>query len=50
MLLNDEEIKKIHNFNLPISNDKRVVIEIVKIDKTPTKYPRKVGVPKKKTL
>lgn len=61
---NDEEIKlaknalnllkakvnKIHNFNLPISNDKRIVIEIEKIDKTPIKYPRKIGVPKKNPL
>lgn len=44
------EIKAIHKFNLPLSKDERVVIEIQKKGKTDKKYPRKVGIPKKKPL
>ena len=44
------EVKAIHKFNLPISKDERVVIEIQKKGITDKKYPRKVGVPKKKPL
>ncbi len=39
-----------HNFKLPFSNEKRLVIEIVKEEKTNRKYPRKTGVPLKKPL
>lgn len=48
-ILNSKVIN-VHKFNLPISNDKRVVIEIEKKGKTPIEYPRKVGIPKKKPL
>ena len=44
------EVKAIHKFNLLISKDERVVIEIQKNGITDKKYPRKVGVPKKKPL
>lgn len=44
------EIKNIHKFNLPISNDERYIIEIVKKEKTDKKYPRKTGIPKKNPL
>ena len=44
------EIKKIHKFNLPESRDERIILEIVKKEKTDKKYPRKTGIPSKKPL
>ncbi len=44
------KVFNIHRFKLPLSNDDRVVIEIEKFGKTLAKYPRKVGLPKKKPL
>lgn len=44
------EIKKIHKFNLPESEDERIILEIVKKEKTDKKYPRKTGIPSKKPL
>lgn len=44
------KVKKVHKFNLPVSKDDRIVIEIEKLDKTPNIYPRKIGVPSKNPL
>lgn len=44
------EIRKIHKFNLPESKDERIILEIVKKEKTDKKYPRKTGIPSKKPL
>lgn len=44
------EIRKIHKFNLPESRDERIILEIVKNEKTDKKYPRKTGIPSKKPL
>ena len=44
------EIRKIHKFNLPESRDERIILEIVKKEKTDKKYPRKTGIPSKKPL
>ena len=44
------EIKKIHKFNLPKCEDERIILEIVKKEKTDKKYPRKTGIPSKKPL
>ena len=44
------EIKKIHKFNLPECEDERIILEIVKKEKTDKKYPRKTGIPSKKPL
>lgn len=46
----NSEIKKIHNFTLPFSNDNRKIIEIIKNDITDIKYPRKAGTAKKRPL
>ena len=43
-------IKKIHKFRLPKSGDERVVLEIVKNERTDIKYPRKAGIPSKRPL
>lgn len=48
-ILNSKIIKE-HNFLLPYSNEKRLVIEILKEKRTDTKYPRKTGIPLKKPL
>ena len=44
------EIRKIHKFNLPESRDERIILEIIKKEKTDKKYPRKTGIPSKKPL
>ena len=44
------EIEKIENLNLPNSDIERNIIIIRKMDHTPSKYPRKVGLPLKKPL
>ncbi len=44
------EIRKIYKFNLPESKDERIILEIVKNEKTDKKYPRKTGIPSKKPL
>ncbi len=44
------EVKKIYKFNLPLSNDERIILEIIKNKKTNNIYPRMVGVPSKKPL
>lgn len=44
------EIKKIHKFNLPECEDERIILEIIKKEKTDKKYPRKTGIPSKKPL
>ncbi|WP_064616360.1 16S rRNA (guanine(527)-N(7))-methyltransferase RsmG [Streptobacillus moniliformis] len=43
-------IENIHKFNLPISNDERIILEIRKNRKTSLEYPRGVGIPSKKPL
>nr|WP_314011140.1 16S rRNA (guanine(527)-N(7))-methyltransferase RsmG [Pseudostreptobacillus hongkongensis] len=44
------EVKKIYKFNLPLSNDERIILEIIKNKKTNNIYPRMVGIPSKKPL
>jgi 16S rRNA (guanine527-N7)-methyltransferase len=44
------EIKEIVNFTLPIFNEERNLIVIRKINPTPSKYPRRSGIPSKKPL
>ena len=44
------EIIMVHGLELPFSNDKRIVIEVEKKDKTDKKYPRKIGMPSKNPL
>lgn len=44
------KILKQYKFNLPYSNEERLVIEIYKEKKTDKKYPRKIGIPLKKPL
>ncbi len=39
-----------HQFSLPYSEEKRLVVEIIKEKETEKKYPRKIGVPLKKPL
>lgn len=39
-----------HQFSLPYSEEKRLVLEIIKEKETEKKYPRKTGVPLKKPL
>ena len=48
-VLNSKIVKE-YEFKLPFSNEDRLVIEILKIKKTDTKYPRKTGIPLKKPL
>ena len=48
-LLNSK-VENIHNFKLPISQDERIIIEIIKEGKTEKIYPRSVGIPSKKPL
>ncbi len=44
------KINKIFEFKLPETKDTRIIIEILKLQKTNEKYPRKVGIPVKKPL
>ena len=44
------KINKTFEFNLPESKDIRIILEIIKLQKTNIKYPRKVGIPVKKPL
>ena len=44
------KINKTFEFNLPESMDKRIILEILKLQKTEKKYPRKIGIPSKKPL
>ena len=46
----NSKILKEYEFKLPFSNEDRLIIEILKIKKTDTKYPRKTGIPLKKPL
>lgn len=46
----ESQIKEIHKFLLPECRDERIILEIVKNEKTNEKYPRKVGIPSKKPL
>ena len=48
-ILNSRILKE-HNFSLPFSEEARLVIEIIKENKTDKKYPRKIGIPLKKPL
>ena len=48
-ILNSKIVKE-YEFKLPFSNEDRLIIEILKIKKTDTKYPRKTGIPLKKPL
>lgn len=48
-ILNSRILKQ-HEFVLPYSNEKRLVIEIIKDKKVDKKYPRKTGIPLKKPL
>ena len=44
------QLENVYKFNLPESNDDRIILEIKKMKKTDGKYPRKTGVPAKKPL
>ncbi len=44
------ELKDVHSFVLPMEQAQRKVVIIRKIGKTPTKYPRKAGLPSKEPL
>lgn len=46
----NSKINYVHKFNLPYSNDNRVVIEIEKIEATDEKYPRRAGIAVKRPL
>ncbi|NME35350.1 MULTISPECIES: 16S rRNA (guanine(527)-N(7))-methyltransferase RsmG [Fusobacterium] len=46
----NSKIEKIYTDELPHSKDKRVIIDIVKLNKTNKKYPRANGIPAKKPL
>ena len=46
----NSKILKEYKFKLPFSNEDRLIIEILKIKKTDTKYPRKTGIALKKPL
>lgn len=46
----NSEIKEIYKFYLPESKDERIILEIIKNEKTDKKYPRKTGIPSKKPL
>lgn len=43
-------VKKMVPLKLPLTGDRRYLIEIVKLEKTPDKYPRRSGIPEKKPL
>ncbi|MBO8172170.1 MAG: 16S rRNA (guanine(527)-N(7))-methyltransferase RsmG [Bacillaceae bacterium] len=42
--------KQVHSFNLPIEKSERHVIVVEKRERTPSKYPRKAGVPSKRPI
>lgn len=44
------QLENVYKFNLPESNDERIILEIKKMKRTDAKYPRKTGVPAKKPL
>jgi len=44
------EVLNIRQLSLPISNEGRSIITIKKIKPTPSKYPRRAGIPKKRPL
>ena len=44
------KINNIFEFKLPENEDKRIILEILKLKKTSKKYPRKTGIPAKKPL
>ena len=44
------EAKEIIRFKLPITRERRVLVKIKKIESTPLKYPRRVGIPLKRPL
>ena len=44
------KINRIFEFKLPESMDTRIILEILKLQKTNLKYPRKIGIPVKKPL
>ena len=46
----NSKINKIFQFKLPESEDARIILEILKLQKTNEKYPRKIGIPVKKPL
>ena len=46
----NSKINKTFEFKLPESKDTRIILEIIKLQKTNVKYPRKVGIPVKKPL
>ncbi|WP_369716171.1 16S rRNA (guanine(527)-N(7))-methyltransferase RsmG [Leptotrichia alba] len=46
----NSKINKTFEFKLPESKDTRIILEIIKLQKTNIKYPRKVGIPVKKPL
>lgn len=43
-------LKKIHKFTLPFTGAQRVIIAVKKTMPTPSRYPRRAGVPEKKPL
>jgi 16S rRNA (guanine527-N7)-methyltransferase len=43
-------IKECHEMNLPFSDYKRTILIVEKLGKTLSKYPRRVGIPKKRPL
>ena len=48
--IKNAKINKTFEFSLPESMDKRIILEILKLQKTEKKYPRKIGIPSKKPL
>lgn len=44
------QLDRIEKINLPILNQERFLLKIVKVKNTPAKYPRREGVPKKRPL
>ena len=46
----NSKIMKEHKFSLPFSKEERLIIEILKMKKIDSKYPRKTGIPLKKPL
>ncbi|MCF8011433.1 MAG: 16S rRNA (guanine(527)-N(7))-methyltransferase RsmG [Clostridiales bacterium] len=43
-------IENLYEFKLPFLDEKRIIINIKKVSKTPEKYPRKPGIPEKRPL
>ena len=50
MKILNAKINNIFEFKLPENEDKRIILEILKLKKTSEKYPRKTGIPAKKPL